>query len=96
MRAGLGQARPAASAEEVVAWAAARGLSEEQTAALKLTLASSDRAVGFEGRAGAAKTTTVGALREFAAARGYWVEGFGPTTGAWPAGSIRRRSRACI
>jgi ATP-dependent exoDNAse (exonuclease V) alpha subunit len=38
--------------------------------------------VGIEGRAGTAKTTTVGALREFAAARGYRVEGFGPTTGS--------------
>ena len=80
--AGFGQARPAGAAEEVFAWAATRGLSQEQTAALKLTLGGSDRAVGIEGRAGAAKTTTVGALREFAAARGYRVEGFGPTTGS--------------
>jgi ATP-dependent exoDNAse (exonuclease V) alpha subunit len=56
-------------------------LSEEQAAPLRLVLAGNDRVVGIEGRAGAAKTTTVGALREFAAARGYWVEGFGPTTG---------------
>ncbi|MBV8136447.1 MAG: AAA family ATPase [Deltaproteobacteria bacterium] len=81
MRAGLGQARPVAAAEQVVAWAAARGLAEEQTAALTLVLDGADRAVNIEGRAGAAKTTTVGALREFAAARGYRAEGFGPTTG---------------
>jgi len=81
MRAGLGQVRPVAAAEEIVGWAATRGWSEEQTAALTLVLAGSNWAVAIEGRAGAAKTSTVGALREFAAARGYRVEGFGPTTG---------------
>jgi conjugative relaxase-like TrwC/TraI family protein len=91
MRAGLGQATVVTIAEEVVAWAGARGLSEEQTAALKLVLGGNDRVVGIEGRAGAAKTTTVGALREFAAARGYRVEGFGPTTG-----SVRELEKAGI
>jgi conjugative relaxase-like TrwC/TraI family protein len=81
MRAGLGQALATGTAEEVLSWAAARSLSEEQTAALTLVLASKDWLVGIEGRAGTAKTTTVGALREFAAARGYRVEGFSPTTG---------------
>jgi hypothetical protein len=81
MRAGLGQATAVVATEQVVAWAAAQGLSEEQTMALTLMLAGADWAVSIEGRAGAAKTTTVGALREFAAARGYRTEGFGPTTG---------------
>src|SRR5216683_4146013 len=43
---------------------------------------STDWTVAIEGRAGSAKTTTVGALREFVAARGYRVAGFGPTTGS--------------
>jgi conjugative relaxase-like TrwC/TraI family protein len=82
MRAGLGQAAAVATAEEVGGWAATRGLSAEQTAALKLALAGNDLVVDIEGRAGAAKTTTVGALRKVAAARGYRIEGFGPTTGS--------------
>jgi conjugative relaxase-like TrwC/TraI family protein len=82
MRAGLGKATPVAAAEETVAWAAAQSLSEEQTAALKSVLAGNDWVVGIEGRAGAAKTTTVGALRKVAAARGCRIEGFGPTTGS--------------
>jgi ATP-dependent exoDNAse (exonuclease V) alpha subunit len=76
----LGQARPTAAGEEVAAWEAVRGLAEEQTAALTLVLAGTDWAVDIEGRARAAKTTTVGVLRDFAAARGCRVEGFGPTT----------------
>ena len=82
MRVGLGQGTPVATAEEVIAWAEKRALSEEQTAALNLTLTDGDWTVALEGRAGTAKTTTVGALREFAARRGYQVEGFGPTTGS--------------
>jgi conjugative relaxase-like TrwC/TraI family protein len=82
MRFGLGQRTAIATAEEVIAWAEKRAFSEEQTAALELTLTDSDCAVAIEGRAGTAKTTTVGALREFASKRGYQVEGFGPTTGS--------------
>src|SRR5262249_5705627 len=52
MRAGLGGAGPMTAAEEVAGWAEVRGLSEEQTAALTLTLAGDDWVVGIEGRPG--------------------------------------------
>ena len=48
----------------------------------RLTLASTDWITSIEGRAGAAKTTTVGAIREFAEEQGYAVYGFAPTTRA--------------
>lgn len=41
-----------------------------------------DWITSIEGRAGAAKTTTVGAIREFAESQGYTVRGFAPTTRA--------------
>ena len=54
----------------------------DQTAVVELTLASTDWITSIEGRAGAAKTTTVGAIREFAEDHGYAVYGFAPTTRA--------------
>ncbi len=54
----------------------------DQTAVAELTLASTDWITSIEGRAGAAKTTTVGAIREFAENHGYVVRGFAPTTRA--------------
>ena len=48
----------------------------------KITLTAIDWVTSIEGRAGAAKTTTVGAIREFAEQRGYLVRGFAPTTRA--------------
>ena len=54
----------------------------DQTAVAELTLASTDWITSIEGRAGAAKTTTVGAIREFAEDHGYAVYGFAPTTRA--------------
>jgi len=56
-------------------------LSDQATVA-ELTLASNDWLTSIEGRAGAAKTTTVRAIREFAENRGYAVCGFAPTTRA--------------
>jgi len=81
-RAGINQAGPIASAEEVRKWAASRGLSDEQAAAAEVALASHDQMTAIEGLAGTAKTYTVGAVREFAEARGYTVRGFGMTSGS--------------
>jgi len=54
----------------------------DQIQAARVTIAASDWVTAIEGRAGAAKTTTVGAIREFAEQRGYTVRGFGPTSGS--------------
>lgn len=76
-RAGINQAKPISSVQEVRQWATSRGLSAEQTAAAELALASRDWMNAIEGLAGTAKTTTVGAVREFAEEHGYAVRGFG-------------------
>ena len=52
--------------ERVRAWAAKRGLHTDQVEAAEMTLTATDWVTAIEGRAGAAKTTTVGAIREFA------------------------------
>ena len=57
-------------------------LSAEQAEAAALTLTTTDWLTSIEGRAGAAKTTTVGALNDFAESAGYGVRGFAPTTRA--------------
>jgi ATP-dependent exoDNAse (exonuclease V) alpha subunit len=54
----------------------------DQAAVAELTLSSNDWITSIEGRAGAAKTTTVGAIREFAEQPGYSVQGFAPPTRA--------------
>lgn len=82
MRDGQGRAEAIASAEDVKRWAARRGLAPDQTAAAETTLSTRDWLSAIEGRAGAAKTTTVGAIRELAQERGYFVRGFGPTSGS--------------
>jgi ATP-dependent exoDNAse (exonuclease V) alpha subunit len=45
-------------------------------------LVGTDWIAALEGRANSTKTTTVGAIREFAEGRGYSVYGFAPTTRA--------------
>ena len=65
----------------------------DQAAVAELTLASTDWLTSIEGRAGAAKTTTVGAIREFAEEQGYAVYGFAPTTRAVKALCRGRRLR---
>jgi len=80
MRAGRGA--PIAAAAEIRNWATARGLLADQIEVAKLILTTSDWLTSIEGRAGSAKTTTVGAIREFAEAHGYAVRGFAPTTRA--------------
>jgi hypothetical protein len=82
MQLGRGVAHSIASADEVRAWSAKRGLLPEQAEVASLTLTANDWITAIEGRAGAAKTTTVGALRKFAGDYGYSVHGFAPTTRA--------------
>ena len=82
MRAGQGSAAAIGSSNEIRRWASQRNLLPDQTAVAELTLASTDWITSIEGRAGAAKTTTVGAIREFAEDQGYAVYGFAPTTRA--------------
>jgi ATP-dependent exoDNAse (exonuclease V) alpha subunit len=54
----------------------------DQAAVAEQTLSSNDWITSIEGRAGAAKTTTVGAIRQFAEHKRYSVQGFAPTTRA--------------
>ena len=82
MRAGRGQTSPIAAAEEIRQWATERGLLADQIEVAQFTLTTYDWLTSIEGRAGSAKTTTVGAIREFAQQHGYAVRGFAPTTRA--------------
>ena len=82
MRAGRGHPEAIATEQDARNWAAARSLSAEQATAAALTLTATDWLTSIEGRAGAAKTTTVGALNDFAESAGYAVRGFAPTTRA--------------
>jgi conjugative relaxase-like TrwC/TraI family protein len=82
MSAGRGQNPPIAAAEEIRQWATDRGLLADQIEVARLTLATPDWLTSIEGCAGSAKTTTVGAIREFAEEHGYSVRGFAPTTRA--------------
>ena len=82
MRAGRGQNPPIAAAEEIRRWATDRGLLADQIEVAQLILTTPDWLTSIEGRAGSAKTTTVGAIREFAEEHGYAVRGFAPTTRA--------------
>jgi hypothetical protein len=82
MRESQGKASAIAEAEKVRRWAARRGLAPDQTAAAEVTLSTRDWLSAVDGRAGAAKTTTVGAIREFAQEQDYFVRGFAPTSGS--------------
>ena len=82
MCAGQGSAAAIGSSNEIRRWASQRNLLPDQAAVAELTLASTNWITSIEGRAGAAKTTTVGAIREFAEEQGYQVYGFAPTTRA--------------
>ena len=82
MRAGRGQNPPIAAAEEIRRWATGRGLLADQIEVAQLTLTTRDWLTSIEGRAGSAKTTTVGAIRKFAEEHGHAVRGFAPTTRA--------------
>jgi conjugative relaxase-like TrwC/TraI family protein len=82
MRVGHGRAEPIAQPAEIQRWAAKCGLLSDQTEAANITLTARDWLTAIEGRAGSAKTTTVGAIAEFAQEHGYSVQGFAPTTRA--------------
>src|SRR6266851_5083445 len=82
MHAGRGQSQAIATEQDARTWAVARSLSAEQAEAAVLTLTATDWLTAIEGRAGAAKTTSVGALNEFAESAGYTVRSFAPTTRA--------------
>jgi conjugative relaxase-like TrwC/TraI family protein len=82
MRRGRGAAEPIARTGEVKHWAARHGLPADQSLAAETTLSTRDWLSAIEGRAGAAKTTTVAGIRELAQERGWLVRGFGPTSGS--------------
>jgi ATP-dependent exoDNAse (exonuclease V) alpha subunit len=82
LQAGIDRAQPLAETSTVRRWASAKGLSPDQIRAAELTLTSSSWVSAIEGLAGTAKTTTVGAIREFALEHGYAVHGFGMTSGS--------------
>jgi AAA domain len=82
MREGRGQTSPIAAAEVIRQWATDRGLLADQIEVAQLTLTTPDWLTSIEGRAGSAKTTTVGAIRELAEEHGCAVRGFAPTTRA--------------
>jgi conjugative relaxase-like TrwC/TraI family protein len=82
MRTSQGKAAAIGSPNEIRRWASERQLLTDQATVAEMTLSSNDWITSIEGRAGAAKTTTVGAIREFAEEQGYQVYGFAPTTRA--------------
>jgi conjugative relaxase-like TrwC/TraI family protein len=82
MHQGRGAAQPIASIDEVKDRAARRGLAADQSLVAETTLSTRDWLSAIEGRAGAAKTTTVAGIRELAQERGWFVRGFGPTSGS--------------
>ena len=83
MQVGQGRATPIAQPNEIQRWAAdAWPALRTGGARQTITLTARDWLTAIEGRAGSAKTTTVGAIAEFAREHGYSVEGFAPTTRA--------------
>jgi conjugative relaxase-like TrwC/TraI family protein len=83
MRERLSYPAPAIGTEtEVQRWAEGKRLSTEQINAAHLALSSSKGIAAIDGFAGAAKTTTEGAIREFAETHGYIVRGFAITSPA--------------
>ena len=82
VQAGKGLAIPIAEAADIQQWGEGKGLLPDQIHAAELTLTASDWVTAIEGLAGAAKTTTVGAIRELAEGQALTVRGFGPTSGS--------------
>ena len=82
MAAGQHHAQPLVTERTVNTWARQKGLFPDQTAVVRQTLTSRHWLSAIEGKAGAAKTTTIGAMRELLEAHGHTVRGFGPTTGS--------------
>jgi conjugative relaxase-like TrwC/TraI family protein len=67
---------------QVREWTAARKLLPDQADAALLTLTTPKWASAIEGLAGTTKTTTVGAVKDFAESQGWTVRGFGATSGS--------------
>ncbi len=82
MRTSRGKAAAIGTLNEIKGWSRVRQLLTDQATVAEITLSSNDWITSIEGRAGAAKTTTVGAIREFAEEHGYRLYGFAPTTRA--------------
>jgi len=68
--------------EHVREWTAASKLLPDQADAALLTLTTPKWASAIEGLAGTTKTTTVGAVKEFAESQGWTVRGLGTTSGS--------------
>jgi hypothetical protein len=68
--------------QQVREWTAASNLLPDQADAAVLTLTTPKWASAIEGLAGTTKTTTVGAVKEFAETQGWTVRGFGTTSGS--------------
>ena len=68
--------------QQVRQWTAASKLLPDQADAALLTLTTPKWASAVEGLAGTTKTTTVGAVKEFAETQGWTVRGFGTTSGS--------------
>ena len=82
MAAGQRHAQPLVTERTVNSWAQQKGLFTDQTAVVRQTLTSRHWLSAIEGKAGAAKTTTIGAMRELLESHGHTVRGFGPTSGS--------------
>ena len=83
MRAGQRRQEPLVSEQNRVAWAGEFShLSKGQRQAVEEIVGSRDQVIGFQGRAGTGKTTSLAAVREAAEREGYQVEGLAPTSRA--------------
>jgi len=71
-----------AGTDRVRDWAVQRNLLPDQADAAVFTLTAPRWASAIEGLAGTAKTTLVGAIREYVEEEGWTVRGFGTTTGS--------------
>jgi conjugative relaxase-like TrwC/TraI family protein len=71
-----------AATEKAREWIAAKKLLPDQADAAFLTLTTPKWVSAIEGLAGSTKTTTTGAVKEFAEQKGWTVRGFGTTSGS--------------
>jgi hypothetical protein len=71
-----------AGTDRVRDWALSRGLLPDQIDAVVLTLTTPYWASAIEGLAGTAKTSLVGAIKEYMEEAGWTVRGLGATTGS--------------
>jgi conjugative relaxase-like TrwC/TraI family protein len=80
---GRNQAKPITSIQDAVRHTESRRqLNSAQRTAIEEILTSRDTVQGLQGRAGSGKTTVLRSIREGAEQRGYFVEGFAPTSRA--------------